>query len=74
MKKLTKISLKDKLKKLDNLSNSNLGELYGGTNIGSPGISSNPTIPVTYTVNLPPIKTTPNYKINPAGGSCVVKF
>lgn len=69
MKQLTKISLGDKLKKLDELSNSNLSQLRGGD-------STDNTIRSIPPINLPSVKPTIplTITINPGGGSSTYKI
>lgn len=63
MKKLSKISLDKKMRKLDQLSNSQMGDSRGGYN-GSIHFS------------LPPVTTPPpyNFSIKPPGGSIKYTF
>lgn len=71
MKKLTKISLGDKLKKLDELSNPNLAQLRGGN------VDSTDNVPKgVMPINLPTIKPTIplTITINPAGGTGTYKI
>ncbi len=61
MKKLLKESLNERLARMDKLANSESAVLRGGTD----ELQAYPQ----YTVNLPPITSSPNpsYKIKPAG-------
>lgn len=65
MKKLSKISLEEKMRKLDRLSNSQLGQFQGGVNDST-----------SVHFSLPPVTTPPPYSfsINPPGGSIKYTF
>lgn len=60
--------MEEKLKKMDQLSNSNLKELYGG--------NGNDSIPPRVTFSVPPVTSPPPYSfsINPPGGGITYTF
>lgn len=66
MKKLSKISLEEKLRKLDQLSNPQLDQFQGGAE----------SAPSSVHFSLPPVTTPPPYSfsINPPGGGIVYTF
>lgn len=69
MKKLSRLSIDEKLKKLDQLSDSNLKETHGG-------VGGNDSIPPKVTFTIPPVTPPPPYTftIKPPGGGVTCTF